>query len=126
MTKGMSMEEFRQALSSDAREENEKLKKELEELKKSSSNEINGLKENLELHKKWTQALGNRCHVFTNGQLCMSCCIESCKYYTEAQQKLNLMAEYMDRYKLPRNEDSLYKAEKYAAQKIKEMNIGEE
>ena len=38
MSKGMSMEEFRQALSSDAREENEKLKKELDELKESSSN----------------------------------------------------------------------------------------
>lgn len=125
MSKGMSMEEFRQALSSDAREENEKLKKELDELKESSSKEINELKEDLELHKKWTQALGNRCHMFTNGQLCMSCCIEACKYYIEAQQKLNLMVEYMDKYKLPRNEDSLYKAEKYANSKMKAKNIRE-
>ena len=33
MAKGMSMEEFRQALSSDAREENEKLKAQKAELK---------------------------------------------------------------------------------------------
>ena len=123
MAKGMSMEEFRQALSSDAREENEKLKKELEELKASSSKEIHELKDELELHKKWCNALCNRCYVSTTGAFCEFCTIESCKYYKEKQIKLNLMAEYIAERKLPRNEDSYKKAERYANEKIKKMDI---
>ena len=126
MAKGMSMEEFRQALSSDAREENEKLKKELEELKKSSSKEINDLKEDLELHKKWVKNLGNRCYVITGGNMCEFCMVECCKYYKERQIKLNIMAEYMAEHKLPRTKKSYLLAENYAVEKMTEMNIGEE
>lgn len=126
MSKGMSMEEFRQALSSDAREENEKLKKELEELKKSSSNEINELKEDLELHKKWCDALTNRCYAITRGSICECCTVECCRYYKEIEIKLNIMAEYMAEHKLPRNKKSYLLAEKYAIEKMQEMNIGGE
>lgn len=126
MAKGMSMEEFRQALSSDAREENEKLKKELEELKKSSSNEINELKEDLELHKKWCDALVNRCYALTCGNMCEFCGIEYCKYYKEREIKLNIMAEYMAEHKLPKNKKSYLLAEQYAIKKMQEMNIGRE
>lgn len=126
MAKGMNMEEFRKALSSDAREENEKLKKELEELKASSSKEIQELKEELELHKKWCTNLSNRCYVLTKGSMCIYCQIEACKYYKEFHMKLDIMAEYMDKHKLPMNEKSYMEAEKYANEKMKEINIGEE
>ena len=51
MAKGMGLEEFRSALSSDATIENERLKTELEELRKSSSSKIKDLQSDLEQYK---------------------------------------------------------------------------
>ena len=63
MAKGMSLEEFRSALSSDATIENERLKTELEELRKSSSSKIKDLQSDLEQYKEWHKQLCNRCFV---------------------------------------------------------------
>ena len=52
MAKGMSLEEFKVALSSDATVENEKLKTELQELKKKSEAEITELKEKSEQYEQ--------------------------------------------------------------------------
>lgn len=113
----MNMEEFRNALASDARDENEKLKMELEELKKNSSKEIKELKEELDQYKRWTKSLANRCKIFTEGTLCLFCTVESCEHYAETQKELNEMAEYMTKHKIPRTEEGYNKAAKHMKNK---------
>lgn len=66
MAKGMSLEEFRNALSSDATVENENLKSELDKLKRGSSDEIEKLYNDLEQYKEWHKQLCNRCFVQTH------------------------------------------------------------
>ena len=80
MGKGMSLEEFRTALSSDATIENEKLKAELKALKEKSETEIAELKEKSEQYEQWCKQLGRRCFVQTCGVMCMNCDIECCDY----------------------------------------------
>lgn len=80
--KGMSLEEFRNALSSDATVENENLKTELEKLKKSSFDKIEDLQNDLEQYKEWHKQLCNRCFVQTHGALCIRCKIECEHEYT--------------------------------------------
>lgn len=82
MAKGMSLEEFRNALSSDATVENENLKSELDKLKRGSSDEIEKLYNDLEQYKEWHKQLCNRCFVQTHGVLCISCEIECEHAYT--------------------------------------------
>lgn len=80
MSKGMSMEEYREALSSEARTENEQLKKELSELKEKYTNEVQDLKnENIQLQST-VNALYNRCFAMTKGSLCAFCHFDECKY----------------------------------------------
>ena len=121
MAKGMSMEEFRQALSSDARVENEKLKTELEELKAKHAKEMKELREEFDQYKKWCKALTNRCHVATKDILCEYCTVEVCEQYKDRQLKLDLMAAYMAKNKMPRNQESYIKAEQYAMKQMKKM-----
>ena len=80
MGKGMSLEEFRTVLSSDATIENEKLKAELKTLKEKSETEIAELKEKSEQYEQWCKQLGRRCFVQTCGAMCMNCSVECCDY----------------------------------------------
>lgn len=80
MAKGMSMEEFREGLASEARIENEKLKEELDSLKKSTTEQISNLTDELDTYKEWCRVLSNRCMVQTSGLLCISCGISCCQY----------------------------------------------
>ena len=80
MAKGMSMEEFRKSLESEARNENECLKIEIAALKEKTSKEITDLKNELEKHKEWCRGLGNRCFMYTNGLTCQYCTVSCCRY----------------------------------------------
>lgn len=80
MAKGMSMEEFRASLESDARNENERLKIEIAALKEKTSKEIEDLKNDLEKHKEWCRSLGNRCFMYTSGLTCHYCAVSCCRY----------------------------------------------
>lgn len=111
MAKGMSMEEFRDALASDAREENEKLKADIEMIKLNSDNKIKEMQEEIDQYKDWTIKLANRCFVQTRGLICIYCEIKICPYaYTE--EEMHTVAKYMAKHKMPRNEETANKINK--------------
>ena len=110
MAKGMSMEEFRQALSSDATVENEKLKEEIKSLKKlnnESSDKIKELEEELEEYKKYCNALGNRCFVHTQGILCLHCDVP-CPHSISDTDVMDAL-EYMRKNNIPMTKDKAMK-----------------
>ena len=108
MAKGMSLEEFRNALSSDATVENENLKMEFGKLKKSSSDKIEKLQSDLEQYKEWHKQLCNRCFVQTQGILCISCEIECEHAYT--YDDLEAVSRYMRKNNLQRTPETYKKA----------------
>lgn len=84
MSKGMSMEEFRNALSSEATVENEKLKEtisKLEEENTSLKSNINELNETIKNQEADINILSNRCMVQTKGLLCLFCKINQCQFH---------------------------------------------
>jgi hypothetical protein len=62
----MNMEEFRKGLESDARKENEELKKRIKKLEEEKSEEV------VRLHHDM-RALSNRCYALTGGTMCVFC-----------------------------------------------------
>jgi DNA anti-recombination protein RmuC len=62
----MNMEEFRKGLESEARTENEKLKKQIKKLETEQSEEVQRLHHDL-------RALSNRCFALTRGTMCAFC-----------------------------------------------------
>ena len=113
MGKGMNLDEFREALSSEARIQNEELKAELEKVKTELSKNIKELQDELKLYKDWCTVLGNRCHVLTGNELCIYCQVEGCTYFKDGQKELEAAAEYMTKNKLPRNKESIEKVNKF-------------
>ena len=101
MAKGMSLEEFKAALSSDATVENEKLKTELQELKKKLEAEITELKEKSEQYEQWCKQLGRRCFVQTRGVMCMNSGVECCDYALTSDD-WEAIISYMQKNKMPR------------------------
>lgn len=69
----MNLEEFRKALSSDAMEENTKLKKQLEDLQHNSQDIISRLKSENGVLKESCRALCDRCFTLTRGTICLFC-----------------------------------------------------
>lgn len=112
MAKGMSLEEFRSALSSDATVENEKLKQELESLKVNSSKQIEEITEENEQYKSWCKELGNRCFVFTQGVMCLQCSVKCCEH-AFSPEDMNAAVHYMTKNKLPRTEETYEKVWKF-------------
>lgn len=116
MGKGMSLEEFRTALSSDATIENEKLKAELKEQKEKFEEEIEKLKNENEQYEQWCKQLGNRCFVQTGGAICMSCDVRCCKYaFTEEDRDAGV--RYMLKNKLPRTAETYEKVMKFMCER---------
>lgn len=107
----MSLEQFRDALSSDATIENEKLKTELEELKKKSETEITELKEKNKQYEQWCKQLGRRCFAQTAGTMCANCSIECCDY-TLTFDDYEAITEYMRKNKLHRTPETYEKVSK--------------
>lgn len=125
MGRGMNMEQFREALSSDATIENEKLRKKLEELRTNTSNQIEALRSDVEHYKKQCIQLANRCFVYSKGDpaLCLHCDIDCCKYaFTE--KEMEAAVKKMTKEKMPRNsETAIYLHEylcKLRAKRLKE------
>lgn len=105
MAKGMSLDEFRNALASEATEKNENLEKELAALKRQKDEEIKDLKEDLEQYKTWVKQLGNRCYALTCGMFCLRCGIHKCKYAL-TEKELDFVTSYMIKNKMPRNPET--------------------
>ena len=72
----MNIEEFRQALSSDATEENVQLKKQLSDLQTEYHEELLNLENENKLLKDDCRALCERCYTLTKGGICLICAIE--------------------------------------------------
>lgn len=115
MAKGMSLEEFRDALSSDATIENDRLKIELSELKKSTSKKIKDLENEIEQYKEWHRQLCNRCFVQTRGIICISCGIECEHGYT--YDDLEAASRYMRKNKLLRTPETYQKVNDFLRQR---------
>lgn len=62
----MNLDEFRKGLESEAREENEVLKKRIKKLESEQSEEVQRLHNDL-------RALSNRCFALTRGTMCVFC-----------------------------------------------------
>lgn len=108
MAKGMSLEEFRNALSCDATVENENLKAELDSIRKKSKKQIDELTEEVDKYKEWCRALGNRCFVFTHGVMCLNCGVESCEH-AFSPDDIMAAVNYMTKNHMPRTEDTYKK-----------------
>ena len=94
MSKGMSLDEFKNALASDATIENEKLKEELKSSKDKADEKIKDLENELAEYKEWCRQLSNRCYAQTGGALCMSCGIHCCDHaFTEADYEAAVKSE---------------------------------
>ena len=105
MAKGLSLDEFKNALSSDATMENETLKKELHKLKNESSKQIEELTKERNQLKNQCRALGNRCFVFTQGSMCLNCNVEACEHMPSCSD-IMAAVEYMTKNNMPRNDET--------------------
>lgn len=110
MAKGMSMEEFRESLASEARNENVKLKEELDKLKKTFSDYQKEKEKEIETLQNYVKSLQNRCYVTSRGALCAHCGIEGCKYGFTPEDEI-VAIEYMTKNKLPMNNETYTKLE---------------
>lgn len=73
----MDLNEFRNKMSSDATEENKRLKAELSRLKKQYQEKVDSLEEENANLKKDCRSLSNRCWVLMGGFLCANCFFHS-------------------------------------------------
>ncbi len=80
MAKGMTLEELRTALSSDATIENDSLKLELKNVKENASAEIEKYRTEVKKYQSWFEKLANRCLILTDGSMCLHCGISGCPY----------------------------------------------
>lgn len=117
--KGMTMEEFRAGLASEARDENVTLKKDLEKVNKDFSKYKKEKEEEIKLLQKHVKALQNRCYVLTQSSMCAHCGIDDCPYGFTAEDEM-AAAEYMVQNKLPRNEETLKKVGEFIAKRREE------
>ena len=69
----MNLEEFRKALSSDATEENARLKKQLSDLQTDYHEKVSKLESENDLLKESCRVLCNRCFTLTRGVTCLFC-----------------------------------------------------
>lgn len=72
----MNLEEFRKALSSDATEENARLKKQLSDLQTDYHEKVSKLESENDSLKESCRALSNRCFALTRGTTCLFCSLD--------------------------------------------------
>lgn len=91
----MDLNEFRDKMSSDATEENKRLKAELSKLKKQYREKVDSLEgENANL-KEDCRVLSNRCWALTGGIMCWSCSLRSsfvCKHAPTLEEQVKMGA----------------------------------
>ena len=91
----MVLNEFRNKMSSDATEENKRLKAELTKLKKQYQEKVGSLEEENANLKKDCRALSNRCWVLMGGLLCANCFFHSsfvCKHAPTLEEMVKMGA----------------------------------
>lgn len=75
----MNLNEFREAMASDATKENEELKKEIESLKKKYHKDTEYLYSCCIAQLEELKALANRCWALTHGTMCCFCRLDAFK-----------------------------------------------
>ena len=75
----MNLNEFREAMASDATKENEELKREIESLKKKYHEDTVYLRNCYAAQLEELKALANRCWVLTRGTMCCFCRLDAFK-----------------------------------------------
>lgn len=80
MGRGMSLDDLRKTISSDDSIKNERLKKEIDEIKKNSDQEIYDLMEEIEEYKKINESIQRKCKILSLGVNCNKCKIYNCLY----------------------------------------------
>lgn len=93
----MNLEELRQAMASDATEENKKLKKEVKELKEKLRKEYASHKIDNEEYQRDCYGLANRCYLFSKGDLCAFCELGKyhCSHALSDMEKIQRAKELM-------------------------------
>lgn len=82
----MNLEEFRDQLSSEATEENKKLKQELTQTKQEMQKLKSQYQTQIRVLETHCKALTNRCYVLTKGMLC-ECCMIPRRYCSYAKEE---------------------------------------
>lgn len=75
----MNLDEFREAMASDATKENEELKRELASLKKKYRKDTEHLRNRCAAQLEDIKALANRCWALTCGTMCCFCGLDAFK-----------------------------------------------
>lgn len=82
----MNLEEFRNQLSSEATEENKKLKRELIQTKQEMQRLKSKYETRIRVLEQYCNAFTNRCYVLTQGMLC-KCCAITRRYCSHAKEE---------------------------------------
>ena len=91
----MDLNEFRNKMSSDATEENKRLKAELSKLKKQYREKVDSLEEENANLKEDCRVLSNRCWALTGGIMCWSCSLSGsfmCKHAPTLEEQVKIGA----------------------------------
>ena len=85
----MNLEEFRKALSSDATEDNIRLKKQLENTKVIYQENLSKFQDENDSLKKSCRVLCKRCFALTGGTICLFCVIDyPCPHMPSFEEKM--------------------------------------
>lgn len=90
----MNLEEFRKALSSDATEENARLKKQLSDLQTDYHEKVSKLESENDLLKESCRVLCNRCFTLTRGVTCLFCGLDyPCPHMPGLEERVTMAHE---------------------------------
>ena len=94
----MNLDEFRKAMESDATVENERLKRDLADVKKSYREMSEEYTDKIQKLNSDCQALANRCFTLTHGAMCVFCELSDyrCKYAMSIGNKVKAAKKLME------------------------------
>lgn len=116
----MTLEQFRDALASDAKTENEELKEKiskLEEEMKIKDEEVISLNELCDELRKEARQLGNRCFITTQGTMCVFCTSNNCPHKM-TMEDMSAVAQFKkDNHLKDDSEETIEKVSEYVRQR---------
>ena len=95
----MDLNEFREKMESDATKENDRLKRDIEDLEEKYDDMCKAYSEKVSALNNDCQALANRCYVLTQGSMCCFCelnkfrCPHAWSYDRKIKAAMNFMEE---------------------------------
>ena len=94
----MNLDEFRQRMESDATKENDRLKRDIEDLEAKYNDMCKGYSEKVSALNNDCQALANRCWVLTQGSMCCFCELREfmCPHAMNDWQKIKFAKKLME------------------------------